>query len=207
MQARGKNQRGFSLIELLTVMVVITILAGWAVMGTGGFSTASKANAAMGIVVTELRQARQLAITSRRNVLVTITPPNQIQLAIETLPGEAPAQPISPRYLNDNAKDGMQFTIFNSLPDTPMGFGNAQAINFTSSSGAAGGLFVLFTASGSFVGTTAASNFSSVGNSNLVNASIFLGKPGDDRTARAITVLGGTGRVRSFTWDGLKWEE
>jgi len=156
MQARGKNQRGFSLIELLTVMVVITILAGWAVMGTGGFSTASKANAAMGIVVTELRQARQLAITSRRNVLVTITPPNQIQLAIETLPGEAPAQPISPRYLNDNAKDGMQ---------------------------------------------------SSVGNSNLVNASIFLGKPGDDRTARAITVLGGTGRVRSFTWDGLKWEE
>ena len=44
MHARGKNQRGFSLIELLTVMVVITILAGWAVMGTGGFSTASKAN-------------------------------------------------------------------------------------------------------------------------------------------------------------------
>jgi len=206
MHARGKRQRGFSLIELLTVMLVITILAAWAVLGTGSFSTASKANAAMGMVVTQLRQARQIAITSRRNVLVTVTPPNKIQLAIETLPGEAAAAPLPPMYLNDNATDGMQFTTF-SLPDTPMGFGNAQAINFTSSTGAAGGLFVLFTASGCFVGTTAASNFSAVGNSNLVNASIFIGKPGDVRTARAVTVLGGTGRVRSFWWDGVQWDE
>jgi len=207
MHARGKSQRGFSLIELMIVVAIIVIIAGWTVMGGTAFAKNMKANAAMGTVVTQLRQARQLAISARRNVLVTFTAPNQIQLTLQTLPGEAPAAAIPPVFLNDNAKGGLQFAAFPALPDTPMNFGNTNALNFTPANGGAAGLNLLFTVQGSFVGTTGAANFSAVGNSNLVNGSIFVGDPTDSTTARAITILGATGRVRSFYWDGQKWDE
>jgi prepilin-type N-terminal cleavage/methylation domain-containing protein len=206
MRVRETNQRGFSLIELMIVLVVMMVMAGWAILGTGS-SLNNKANAAMGTVVTQMRQARQIAISSRRNVLVTFTPPNKIQLAVQTLPGEAAATAPAPVYLNDNAKDGMVFMVFPSVPDTPMAFGNSQAITLAPATGGTAGLSVLFTTQGSFVGTTAASNYSQVGNSNLVNASIFLGYPGKTSSARAVTILGGTGRVRSFNWDGTNWNE
>lgn len=206
MKVRETNQRGFSLIELMIVIAVMMIMAGWAVMGTGS-SLSYKANGAMATVVTQMRQAREIAISSRRNVLVTISTPNKIQIAVQTLPGEAPAATFPPVYLNDNTAQGMQFVVFPGVPDTPMGFGNSQAITLAPATGGVAGLNVLFTTQGSFVGTTAASNYSQVGNSNFVNASIFLGIPGKTQTARAVTILGGTGRVRSFTWDGTNWNE
>jgi len=206
MRVRQTDHRGFSLIELMIVVAVMMVMAGWAIMGAGS-SLSYKANAAMATVVTQMRQARELAISSRRNVLVTFTTPNKIQLAVQTLPGEAPAATMAPVYLNDNAANAMQFTVFPGIPDTPMAFGNSQAVTLAPAAGGTAGLAVLFTTQGSFVGTTAASNYSQVGNSNFVNASIFLGMPGKTQTARAVTILGGTGRVRSFTWDGNNWNE
>jgi prepilin-type N-terminal cleavage/methylation domain-containing protein len=208
MPVQDRNrQRGFTLVELVIVIAIVLILAGFAVIQTKSTTNNSKANAAMGNVVTQLRQARQMSITMRRNVLVTFTPPNQMQLAVQTLPGEAPATVLKPVLLNDGAPGGLQFYVFPTIPDTPMSFGNSQAINFVTSTGGTSGLSVLFSTSGSFVGTTATSNFAAVGNNNQVNASIFVGIPGTPNSARAITVLGGTGRVRSFYWDGANWNE
>jgi Tfp pilus assembly protein FimT len=208
MQAQKRNREtGFTMIELVVVVSIIMILAGFAIIQTKSTTNNSKANAAMGNVVTQLRQARQMAITMRRNVLVTFTSPNKMQVAVQTLPGEAPATVFAPVYLNDGAAGGLQFYVFPTIPDTPMSFGNSQAINFVTSTGGTSGLSVLFSTSGSFVGTTATTNFAAVGNNNLINASIFLGIPGTPNTARAITVLGGTGRVRSFYWDGFNCNE
>jgi hypothetical protein len=60
----------------------------------------------------------------------------------------------------------------------------------------------MFSTSGSLVGTTGSSGFSTVGNNNPVNASIFTGIAGQPNTARAVTVMGTTGRVRSYSWTG-----
>ena len=208
MQAQKRNREaGFTMIELVIVVSIILILGAFAVIQTKSTTNNSKANAAMGNVVTQLRQARQMAITMRRNVLVTFTSPNKMQIAVQTLPGEPAATVFAPVLLNDGAAGGLQFYVFPALPDTPMSFGNSQAINFVTSTGGTSGLSVLFSTSGSFVGTTATTNFAAVGNNNLINASIFLGLPGTPNTARAITVLGGTGRVRSFYWDGSNWNE
>jgi len=54
-----------------------------------------------------------------------------------------------------------------------------------------------FTTNGSFVDS---------GNT-LVNGTVFLGIPGNQSTARAVTILGGTGRVREYHWDGAQWQE
>jgi hypothetical protein len=44
-------------------------------------------------------------------------------------------------------------------------------------------------------------------NNNYVNGTVFLGLPGLKGTARAVTILGATGRVRPYYWDGTKWSE
>jgi hypothetical protein len=41
----------------------------------------------------------------------------------------------------------------------------------------------------------------------FVNGTVFLGVPGQPSTARAVTVLGATGRVRQYHWDGTRWQE
>ena len=205
--AKRRGQRGFSFLELITVVGIIAILAAFAVISTMSTTYNSRANAAMDALIGQLRGAREMAISMRRNVLVQITAPNQIQLTVETLPGEAPARTLPPVYLNDNVGGGSQFYVFAGLPDTPMNFGNSQAINFAPASGGAAGLSIMFSTSGMLVGSTLTSGFATVGSDNPVNASIFLGLPGHQNTARAVTILGATGRVRSYYWTGTAWQE
>jgi len=42
-----------------------------------------------------------------------------------------------------------------------------------------------------------------------LNGTIFLGMNGQVSTARAVTIMGGTGRVRQYTWNGasIGWRE
>jgi prepilin-type N-terminal cleavage/methylation domain-containing protein len=200
-------ERGFSLIEMMMVVVCVAVVAGIAIMSTVSATYSSKATNAMDAVIEVLRKGRLTALTMRRNVLVTFTAPNEIQLTVETLTGETPAAVIPPVYLNDNVPGGLQFYLYPGLPDTPMAFGNSTALTFTPASGGSSGLAVMFSTSGSFVGTTASSGFNVVGNSNPVNASIFMAIPGQQNTARAVTILGSTGRVRSYSWTGSTWQE
>jgi prepilin-type N-terminal cleavage/methylation domain-containing protein len=208
-----KLQQGFSLIELVIVVAVMLIVSSMAIMSTMRPSTAARANNAADSVVDTLRQGRLLAITKRRNVLVTLSAPNQIQLTVQTLPGEAaPALPLPLVLLNDGAANGLKFYLFSTLPNTPMGplgFGNTSAIDLEAVNGGTVGNAVMFSSSGSLVGVggAAAANYYSVGNNDPINASIFIGVQGDASTARAITVTGATGRVRSFAWNGTMWKE
>ncbi|HEY8715225.1 MAG TPA: prepilin-type N-terminal cleavage/methylation domain-containing protein [Candidatus Acidoferrum sp.] len=207
-QCRGPRS-GFSITELVVAVCVISILAGMAVLNTQGTFQNYKANAARDQVVTQLRLARELAITKRRNVRVDFIAPNQIQTTVQYRNGETPGVPIAPLYLNNAEQgtgNGAQFYVFPSLPDTPMGFGNTQAVSLSQPSGA-GAWTVMFTTSGALVGTSSTMSLDMVGNSNPVNASIFIGIPSTTSSARAVTVLGATGRVRSYMWDSTKWTE
>ena len=209
MKRRMKSQSGFSLIEMLTVVLVVLIMMGLAIMLTDTTQRGYKANVARDLVVTQLRMARELATSKRRNVRVDFTPPNQLQVTVQYLPGEAPGNPIAPVYLNNadhGLTNGSQFYLFPTLPDTPMAFGNTQAINLAQPSGG-GAWGVMFTTSGALVGTSSLAAMNLIGNSNPVNASIFIGIPPKTSTARAVTVLGATGRVRSYSWNGTQWIE
>jgi prepilin-type N-terminal cleavage/methylation domain-containing protein len=206
-QRAKKADKGFSLVELLIVIAVISVLASMAIMSTMSSTYGSKANDAMFEVITQLRTAREIAVTKRRNVLVTFTAPNEIQLTVETLPGETPATPIAPVYLNDGVPGGNIFYVYPGTPDTPMGFGNSSAITLTPATGGTAGLAVMFSTSGALVGSTGTSGYNTVGDNNPVNASIFTGIAGQGNTARAVTVMGTTGRVRSYSWTGTTWQE
>jgi Tfp pilus assembly protein FimT len=203
MQRRSKRaQQGFSMVELVTVVGITFVLASMAFMSTTSSTAASRANDAMFQIIGQMRTAREIAVTKRRNVLVTFTAPNEIQIAVQTLPGEAPATVIAPVYLNDGVPGGNNFYQYPGLPDTPMGFGNTNTngLNFSPASGGTAGLAIMFSTSGSLVGTTGSSGYNTVGNNNPVNASIFIGTAGKPNSVRAVTVMGATGRVRSYSW-------
>lgn len=204
---KNKAEQGFSLLEMVVVVGLAFTVMCFAVMNTLSSSQNSRANAAMDALISQLRQAREMAIAKRRNVQVTFTAPNQIQLTLLTLPGEAIPPVIPPVLLNDGVAGGLTFYVFNTLPDTPMGFGNSNPINLQQPGGG-GAWTVMFTTSGAFAGTAqAAGSLYLATSNNPVNASLFLGVPGKINTARAVTVFGATGRVRSYYWTGSSWQE
>lgn len=207
-----RKQKGFTMMELVTVGAIMLTLSSMAIISATRPSQSSNANAAADMLVDQLRQARQLAITKRRNVLVSLTGTNTIQLTVEPLPTDPVYTAIPAAQLNNGVKGGLQFYLMPGLPNTPMGplgFGNTSAIDLVAVNGGVVGNAVMFTTSGSLVGAggAAPANYYAVGNNDPINATIFLGVAGIPTTARAITVVGSTGRVRSFYWTGNSWQQ
>jgi hypothetical protein len=81
---------------------------------------------------------------------------------------------------------GVQYGLWPGVQDTPDGFGNVSPVSF----GAA--VSVMFNTEGMLVDNAGIP----------VNGSVFLLIPGQQGSYRAVTVLGSTGRVRGFRWNG-----
>jgi hypothetical protein len=79
-----------------------------------------------------------------------------------------------------------------------MGFGNTQPVNFVNASNPGAVVAVAqFLSDGSFGAAVGVP----------VNGTIFTCIPGNSTSARAVTILGATGRVRPYRWDGSAWQE
>jgi prepilin-type N-terminal cleavage/methylation domain-containing protein len=185
------SQHGFSLIEGLIAIAVIGIVLGMAIINFSSIMPNFKANSAMDAILYRLRSAREQAIAHRRNVQITFVGNNQITIA-ELWPVGVPPPPVTYTF-----EGGAKFITFGSVPDlpAPYNFGNGAPIIF---GGQAGGPPIMqFTTSGAFVD----------GGNTLLNGTVFLGMPGNATTARAISVLGATGRIREYHWDGTAWQE
>jgi hypothetical protein len=143
--------------------------------------------------------------------VVSFVSPNQVQVNIQYLTGEPIGTPVQPMYLNDADKgvtDTSQFMNWSSLGSLPTsGFGNTDSsgINITQLSGGTAPC-VAFTTTGALVGTACGgAGVATVASTNPANMAVFIGRPGMPGTARAITVMGSTGRVRTYSWDGSQW--
>ena len=202
MKKLNRREQGFSLIELVVVVAVMFIVAAFAIFQSMGSMASYKANAAQDVVFSQLRVARGLAISQRRTVQVwidqTFSGPGgtqqvkyQVQAAAQTaeVPGPIVAMPLPAP---------VQFMLEPGVPDTPMAFGNAAAVFIGNTSG--GPAIMQFNPTGTFTDNTGTA---------ILNGTIFLGMTGQVSTARAVTIMGGTGRVRQYTWNGasIGWRE
>ncbi len=184
----NKIVRGFSLLELLVVLGGIMVTLAIAIIQTSSYIPTLRANSAMAQVLTQLRETRNNAISKRRIVQVQFVGNNQIQITQIEPVGVSPVTSIT-------LGGGVQFTLSPGVPDTPMAFGNTAAVYF---GGVAGGPTVMdFSTTGGFMD----------GNGNPIDGTVFLGIPGLPGTARAVAVLGATGRLRQYHWDGNAWQE
>jgi prepilin-type N-terminal cleavage/methylation domain-containing protein len=193
----GRSERGFSMIELGMVVIIICVLAAITVPQVVPFLYTARADATARMVLAQLRQAREYAIANRRYVQISFPPGAggvmQVQTVIKNslTAGAGPdSNPITvPLVLP------YTFTTFGALGDTPDAFGTGGAIVFENlNGGPAGGMY--FQSDGELVD---ALTFLPI------NGTVFIGDPGQKTTARAVTVLGTTGRVHAWTATSGQW--
>ncbi|OLD81657.1 MAG: hypothetical protein AUG46_07245 [Acidobacteria bacterium 13_1_20CM_3_58_11] len=178
-------------MEILVAVAIISIILGMALLNYGNILPNFKANSAMDQLLYQLRSARERAIAHRREVQVQFVGTNQLTITEIWLLGTAPpASTVS-------FEGGAQYIILPGVPDlpAPFNFGNTVPVYFGGLSG--GPPIMKFSTTGAFID----------GGNTIVNGTVFMGIPGKPSTARAISVLGATGRVREYHWDGSQWQE
>jgi type II secretory pathway pseudopilin PulG len=185
----NRPQQGFSLLEGLVAIGIIMIILAMAIINFGNMMPNARANSAMAQMLYRVRSARELAIAHRHEVQIQFVGTNQLTISELFVVG-TPPPPSTYTF-----EGGAQYVLLPGLPDTPMAFGNSSAIYF---GGVTGGPPIMkFTTNGSFID----------GGNTLVNGTVFLGIPGKNQSARAVTILGATGRVRDYHYDGTQWQE
>ncbi len=184
-RARGHSQlqNGYSTIELMLVVSIMGVVSAMSVFQIGNARSYYKADGAMRTVIAQLNTARETSIAQRRNVQVTFTGGNVVTLIRQNVPNGTTTLATIPM------EGRAQFALTAGVPDTPDAFGSSAAVYF----GSATSMF--FTTDGTLIGNTGAP----------VNGTIFLNIPNQPRSTRAVTILGATGRIRGFRWDGRAW--
>lgn len=177
-------EHGFSLIDLLVVLALASILAGMTVVAIQAALVSARGDAAMIQVTSALRYAREAAITQRRSVDVVFVDPDEIQILRNDVPeGQTVLQTV-------RLDAGAVFALDGGIPDTPDAFGIAAAIDFGDAD------TIRFVPDGMFTDEAGLP----------VNGTIFLARPGEPASSRAITVTGGSGRAQGYRWMGSSWE-
>jgi prepilin-type N-terminal cleavage/methylation domain-containing protein len=180
---RLRCPEGYSLIEMMLVVGIMAILASFAVLQIEASRPGMKGDGALFVIMGQMNQAREMSITQRRYMRVTFTNPGTMQIVREEL--DATTTVLSTIML----EGGVSYGVVAGVPDTPDAFGNGSAVNF----GAA--VNVKFGPEGVLVNQ----------NGQTINGTVFLSWSSSKRSARAVTVLGSTGRVRGYRWNGASW--
>jgi type II secretory pathway pseudopilin PulG len=205
---RRLSEAGYSMMELLFTVGILSVVSLTAVLQTESSRQAAKGDAAMRVVLAQLNTAQQLAITQRRNMRVTFLNNNQIQIIREEVPGPT-LTTLTTVYLEGS----LQFATVANLPDTPDAFCNSSIVpvSFPTATGAPPE--VKFQPDGTFVNQDGIP----------LNGTIFLSLPGQTFTrvsnngdgilrssgvlsSRAATIMGSTGRVHGYRFDGNMWQ-
>jgi prepilin-type N-terminal cleavage/methylation domain-containing protein len=178
------DERGFTLVEMLTAVFVIALLSGMTVVAIGSALTAAKGDTTMAQVAGILRSGREAAISQGRTIEVRFEDSNRIKLVRLDLPnGETVIGEVG-------LENGAKFRVDAELPDTPDAFGNAEAIAFGDAES------VRFLPNSSFADQ----------NNVPINGTVFVGIPYDKNSARAVTITGASARSQSYRWNGDAWE-
>jgi type II secretory pathway pseudopilin PulG len=186
---RQALEAGYSLVELLLVLGMMGIVAAMAVFQIGASRPGAVGDGAMRAVLAQMNSARELAITQRRNMRLTFTTGNLVQIIREEVPG-----PTLTTISTALFEGGVQFLTVSGLPDTPDAFGNGSAVTFATATGTP--LEIKFATDGTFVNQDGLA----------LNGTVFVALPNQALSARAVTILGSTGRVRGYRWDGRTWK-
>lgn len=182
----NKRQSGVSLIELAVVVAVLMTAAAVAVMNVSGAVRNAHVDTAYETVLMQLRYARQSAIDKRAVCIATFTAPQTLTTNLVFADGTPPQTQVTP-LPND-----IQFTIVNGIPTTPAGAPDGigtgtVAIDFNRIAGGAGNT-IFFQPDGSAVNAAGQIN----------DGVVYLARPGELMSSRAITLLGTTGRLKGW---------
>jgi prepilin-type N-terminal cleavage/methylation domain-containing protein len=185
--------RGFTLIEMMVTMAVFLIATAITFISLAPALRDARVNAAYNTTLMLMRQARQLAVDNRKTYLLTFnpvgTPVGTNQIRIQRLD----AGVVGPNVALVALPSEIQFLNLPGIPNTnnrtPDNFGvGARAIDFDM--GVNGGVInqIYFFPDGSARDI----------NNNTNNGIVYLARPAELYSSRAITLFGAAGRVRGW---------
>ena len=188
---RLMRDAGFSLIELLVVIGILATAMGMAALVTRNTLGMSKADSAAKELEGALREAREAAISSRRNIDVTFVAPNIVTWGRREVNGSVETGVVT-ELGRVTMEFGVQFVkVPATVPDTPDGFGKAAPIDFGDAT------TLTFTSEGTFVDETGEAR----------NGSVFIGIPGDQTSLHSVTIFGPTALVHRYAVAGKQWAD
>jgi len=204
-RSRANSESGYTLVEFVVTAIILMTIAAIGIYQLRPTWQDQQANAGMDQVKSTLRQARETAVAQRRSIVVKFatagTSPctgtgtsNCVELYEMVVSGTTQTQAASP-YLTIMIENGVSFGTYTGETDTPDAFGipGSGGVMFNSISGGPSGM--MFQSNGSFTDSTG----------NPINGTVFLIAAGVNNSARAVTVLGNTGRIRSYRNSTSGW--
>ncbi|HEY2913654.1 MAG TPA: hypothetical protein VGK21_09870 [Candidatus Angelobacter sp.] len=197
--SRRKSQSGFSIAELVVTVGVLMVGGGIAVMNISGALRGAHVETAYQNTLDQLRFARQVAIDKRTVCRVDFATPGTISVTQAFADGT----PVTTETITLPAD--VQYTIVTGMPKppaaTPDNLGNGNvAIDFDRVAGGSG-TTIFFQPDGSALDAAGRVN----------NGVIYVARPNELNGARAISLLGTTGRIRGWrlgtkSGGGVVWE-
>ena len=194
-----KSQSGFSIAELVVTVGVLMVGGGIAVMNIAGALRGAHVETAYQNTLDQLRFARQVAIDKRTVCRVDFAAPGTISVTQAFADGT----PVTTETIT--LPPDVQYTIVTGMPTppaaTPDNLGNGNvAIDFDRVAGGSG-TTIFFQPDGSALDAAGRPN----------DGVIYVARPNELNSARAITLLGTTGRIRGWrlgtkAGGGVVWE-
>ncbi len=185
---RNRGMQGFTLVELLVVVVVSLIAAAVTFINVTPALRQLHVDNAYATTISTMDSARARATSLRRTYLVTLTLPGTITIT-DAVDATAPPVMVStlPSDVSFDAESGIPATnptapdrLGNGQPDGPICFDIGVTVN----------------CSNSFLFYPDGSARDAAGNVN--NGVVYIARPGEVRTSRAITLYGLSGRLRGW---------
>jgi prepilin-type N-terminal cleavage/methylation domain-containing protein len=186
----GRKDRGFSLLEMMIVVALLLVVSSITFMSLQPTLKDSRITSAFNLTLMSLRRARERAIDERKIYYVNFTAPQTIQVFRQD--GGTPAPPavlVNTYTLPADIQFRNEPGIPTTAAQTPDSFGiGAFPIDFDINVGGGGGTVVYFKPDGGA--------YDLAGNIN--NGVMYMSRPGELYTSRAITMFGLTGRLRGW---------
>jgi prepilin-type N-terminal cleavage/methylation domain-containing protein len=192
-KARGsRSAHGFSLLEMAITLALILVVAGISFISLQPPLKTARLDGAYNLTMMNLRQARQRAVDQRKTYIVTFVAPRTIEVSRQD--GAVPPAPTPPPILLNTfvLPHDVAFNNEPGIPNTaagsPDGLGSGTfAIDLSVDYG--GGFnSVYFRPDGGA--------YDQLGRIN--NGVIYMNRPGELTTSRAVTVFGLTGQVHGW---------
>jgi hypothetical protein len=186
----------------MIVTAVMGVVTGIAVLTISASRQGLIGDGAMRVVLAQMNQAKELAITQRRNMRVTFNSNNSVQIVREEVPGptlttissvpfENSLQYLRPAGVPDLTNAGNVPTL-NELAAVPSpSLSTSTAVAFGN-----GTTQIRFAPDGTLIDQAG----------NTVNGTVFVALTNQMLSTRAVAIFGSTGRIRGYRWDGANWK-
>ena len=194
----SSKKHGFSLLELLVTISIGMTMAGVTFVALMPLFKQNNVDTAYDTTISVIRNYRNQSISQSRRYILTFTAPGTI-----TVQYWGVAVPVSPppvTVATVTLPPDIQFAVQAGFPAAaPDSFGaGGTAIDFDQGMGLGSQNYIMFMPDGSSQDT--------LGNYN--SGVVYLTRPGDMDSSRAISVFGTTGRVRGwrlYSQSGNTW--